>query len=74
MTTAAPTTTPTTTPHPTASTRERVQYLVIGLVIGALWIAHRNEPRWEHAARTLVVLAVPGPLYRHLLVTDHPRC
>jgi len=137
-TTAAP-----TTSHTPASTRERVQYLVIGLVIGALWIAHRNEPPWEHAARTLVVLvavpplaapllawwrkrhgsadaqrlslvrfvaakallvgvalgvdvlltpwlpgavdfvvagglfvaiAVLGPLYHHLLVTDHPRC
>jgi len=137
-TTAAP-----TTSHTPASTRERVQYLVIGLVIGALWIAHRNEPLWEHAARTLVVLvavpllaapllawwrkrhgsadaqrlslvrfvaakallvgvalgvdvlltpwlpgavdfvvagglfvaiAVLGPLYHHLLVTDHPRC
>ena len=134
-TTAAPTTSP--------NTRERVQYLVIGLVIGALWIAHRNEPLWEHAARTLAVLvavpilaapllawwrkrhgsantrrvslvrfvaakallvgvalgvdvllslwlpgvadfvvagglfvaiAVLGPLYHHLLVTDHPRC
>jgi hypothetical protein len=133
-TTAAPTTT---------NTRERVQYLVIGLVIGTLWIVHRNEPVWEHAARTLVVLvavpllaapvlawwrkrhgsantrhvslvrfvaakallvgvalgvdvllslwlpgvadvvvagglvvaiAVLGPLYHHLLVTDHPRC
>jgi len=143
MTTPAPTTAPTTTPHPTAGTRERVQYLVIGLVIGALWIAHRNEPLWEHAARTLLVLvavpllaapvlawwrkrhgsadtrrvslvrfvaakallvgvalgvdvllslwlpgladflvagglfaaiAVLGPLYHHLLVTDHPRC
>ena len=29
-------------------------------MIGALWIAHRNEPLWEHAARTLLVLvAVP---------------
>ena len=53
-------------------------------MIGALWIAHRNEPLWEHAARTLVVLvavpllfaaiAVLGPLHHHLLVTDHPRC
>ena len=60
MTTPAATTTPHPTPHPTAGTRERVQYLVIGLVIGALWIAHRNEPLWEHAARTLLVLvAVP---------------
>jgi len=85
MTTPAATTTPHPTPHPTPGTRERVQYLVIGLVIGALWIAHRNEPLWEHAARTLVVLvavpllaapaiAVLGPLYHHLLVTDRPRC
>ena len=85
MTTTGPTPTPTTTPHTTAGTRERVQYLVVGLVIGALWIAHRNEPLWEDAARTLVVLvavpllaapaiAVLGPLYHHLLVTDHPRC
>lgn len=134
----------TTTAAPTESnTRERVQYLVIGLVIGALWIVHSNEPLWEHAARTLAVLvavpllaapvlawwrkrrgstdarhislvrfvaakallvgvalgvdvllslwlpgvadfivagglfvaiAVLGPLYHHLLVTDHPRC
>ena len=29
-------------------------------MIGALWIAYRNEPLWEHAARTLLVLvAVP---------------
>jgi hypothetical protein len=140
MTTTAPMTAqPTISP----STRERVQYLVIGLVIGALWIVHSNEPLWEHAARTLVVLvavpllaapvlawwrkrhgladtrhvslvrfvaakallvgvalgvdvllsmwlpgvadfvvagglfvaiAVLGPLYHHLLVTDHPRC
>lgn len=134
----------TTTAQPTtATTRERLQYLAIGLVIGALWIVHMNEPLWEHAARTLVVLvavpllaapvlawwrkrqgstdtrrislvrfvaakavlvgvalgvdvllsmwvpgvadyivatglfvaiAVLGPLYHHLLVTDHPRC
>jgi hypothetical protein len=50
----------TTTSHTPASTRERLQYLVIGLVIGALWIVHSDEPLWEHAARTLVVLvAVP---------------
>ena len=40
--------------------RDRARYLVIGAVIGALWIAHRDEPLWEHAVRTLVVLvAVP---------------
>jgi len=151
MTTTAPAaTTPTIPPtasptalHTLVSTRERVQYLVIGLVVGALWIAHSDEPLWEHAARTLVVLiavpllaapvlawwrkrrgstdaqrvslvrfvaakallvgvalgvdvllslwlpgvadfvvagglfvaiAVLGPLYHHLLVTDRPRC
>jgi hypothetical protein len=143
MTTTAPTTTPTTTLRTLVGSRERLQYLVIGLLIGALWIAHRDEPLWEHAARTLAVLvavpllaapvlawwrkrrgstdtrhlslvrfvaakallvgvalgvdvllsmwipgaadfivagglfaaiAVLGPLYHHLLVTDHPRC
>jgi hypothetical protein len=59
MTTAAPTAAPIHS-HTPATTRERVQYLVIGLVIGALWIVHSNEPLWEHAARTLAVLvAVP---------------
>jgi len=41
-------------------TQRRVQagYLFFGLAIGGLWIAHRGEPAWVHAARTLAVLLV----------------
>jgi len=58
---AAPTTTTTTGATATSpGLRDALRYLVVGLVIGALWIAHSDEPVWAHAARTLAVLvAVP---------------
>ena len=49
------------------SIRIRIRYLVVGLFIGGLWIAHRDEPTWEHAVRTLAVLLLVPPLV-HLLL------
>jgi hypothetical protein len=50
-----------------------VRYAVAGLVLGATWVWHENQPPWEHALRVLVVLLVVGPGLRWLRERVVPR-
>jgi hypothetical protein len=54
-------------PAPTRTSPVWPRYLIIGLVIGGLWIAHRDEPLWEHAARTLLILLIVPPILHVVL-------
>lgn len=37
-------------------TRVRIGYLVAGVTIGALWMAHAGESPWQHAVRLVVLM------------------
>ena len=41
--------------------RVRIRYLVLGAVLGVPWAVQSGNPPWEHALRTLIVLAIALP-------------
>ena len=43
-------------------------YLIIGLVIGAVWFFRGDAPAWEHALRAVILLVVALPAAQLLLV------
>ncbi|MFI6347820.1 hypothetical protein [Streptomyces sp. NPDC050560] len=47
-------------------------YLIVGLVMGALWVWHKGEPLWEHALKLLVLLFVVAPLVLGRMRRKHP--
>jgi hypothetical protein len=42
----------------------RLRYAALGAVMAILWVGRSNEPAWEHAVRTVLVLLTIRPLMR----------